>query len=105
MIIVEVFARGSASRGPPSAGAGIRIWCDDYPCRPVAASVRRNISFPAPRPFHPDACKRRWEITDQSSSSHRVQKQRPIRNHQRPSALSDLRKTIHGDSRSDAKSP
>ena len=25
MIIVEVFARGSAPRGPPSAGAGIRI--------------------------------------------------------------------------------
>jgi hypothetical protein len=25
MIIVEVFARGNAPRGPPSAGAGIRI--------------------------------------------------------------------------------
>src|SRR6202022_2512072 len=36
-------------------------------CRPVAASVRRNISFPAPRPFHPDAYKRRQQITDQSS--------------------------------------
>jgi len=34
---------------------------------PVAASVRWNISFPAPRPFHPSACKRRHGITDQSS--------------------------------------
>jgi hypothetical protein len=38
-------------------------------------------------------------------SSHRVRKQRPIRNHQRLSALSDLRKTIHGYSHSDGKSP
>jgi hypothetical protein len=38
-------------------------------------------------------------------SRHRVQKQRPIRSHQRLSALSDLRKTIHGYSHSDAKSP
>jgi hypothetical protein len=38
-------------------------------------------------------------------SRHRVQKQRPIRNHQRLSALSDLHKAIHGYSRSDAKSP
>jgi hypothetical protein len=38
-------------------------------------------------------------------SHHRVQKQPTIRNHQRLSALSDLRKTIHGYGRSDAKSP
>jgi hypothetical protein len=37
--------------------------------------------------------------------SHRVPKQRPIPNHQRLSALSDLRKIFHGYSRSDAKSP
>jgi hypothetical protein len=33
----------------------------------VAAPVRWNISFPAPRPFHPSACKRRQGITDQFS--------------------------------------
>jgi hypothetical protein len=37
------------------------------PCPLVAASVRRNISFPAPRPFHLIACKRGQDITDQSS--------------------------------------
>jgi transposase-like protein DUF772 len=37
-------------------------------------------------------------------SSHRVQKQRPIRNHQRLSALSDLRNTISRQSRCPVKS-
>ena len=32
----------------------------------LAASVRRNISFPAPRPFHPGTGKRRHDIIDQS---------------------------------------
>src|SRR5215813_5489413 len=30
--------------------------------------VRRNISFPAPRPFHPTACTRRQRITHQPST-------------------------------------
>ena len=52
MIIVEVFARGSEPRDrPPAPGSGF----DAMTCRPVEASVHRNISFPAPRPFHPDA--------------------------------------------------
>jgi hypothetical protein len=33
----------------------------------VAASIRRNIPFPAPHPFLPSACKRQQGITDQSS--------------------------------------
>jgi hypothetical protein len=33
----------------------------------VAASLLRIISFPAPRPFHPSACKRRQGITDKFS--------------------------------------
>jgi hypothetical protein len=35
----------------------------------MAPSVRRNISFPAPRPSHPGACKRRQRITNQPSIS------------------------------------
>ena len=57
------------------------------------------------RAVHPDACKRGREITDQSSIKPSSTEQHRIRNHQRLSALSDLRKTIHGYSRSDAKSP
>ena len=66
MIIVEVFARGAAPRGPPS-GAGIRTRSDDYPCPLTAAPVRRNISFQGPHRFHPNACKCRHGITHQSS--------------------------------------
>jgi len=44
-----------------------------------------------------------WRSRTSPQSSHRLQKQRPIRNHRRLSALSDLR--THGYSRSDAKSP
>ena len=36
---------------------------DDYPCPLTAASVRREISFPAPHPFHASAGKRRQHIT------------------------------------------
>ena len=36
---------------------------DDYPCPLTAASVRRDISFPAPHPFHASAGKRRQHIT------------------------------------------
>ncbi len=35
----------------------------------MAASLRRNISFPAPRPSHPGARKRRQRITNQPSIS------------------------------------
>jgi len=34
----------------------------------VAPPIRSNIWFPAPRPFHPGACKRRQRITDQIST-------------------------------------
>jgi hypothetical protein len=64
MIIVEVFARGGAPRGPPS-GAGIKTGSDDLSSRPLAASVVWNVSFPAPHPFHPSVGKRRQGTTDQ----------------------------------------
>ena len=35
----------------------------------MAASIRWSISFPAPRSFHPSACKRRHGITGQPSIS------------------------------------
>src|SRR5208283_3200346 len=34
-----------------------------YPCPLAAASIRRNISVPAPHPFHASACKRWQSIT------------------------------------------
>ena len=35
----------------------------------MAPPIRSNIWFPAPRPFHPGACKRRQRITDQISTT------------------------------------
>ena len=67
--------------------------CDDYPCRPVAASVRRNISFPAPRTFHPDACKRRRQITDQSSIKPSSTEATPNPQSSAPFSSQRLRKT------------
>ena len=67
MIIVEIFARGGQPRGPPPPAPGSRFDCDDYSCRLVAAFARRNISFPASRPFCPGACERWHDITDQSA--------------------------------------
>ena len=37
---------------------------DDDPCRLVAAFIRRNLSFPAPCPFHSAIGKCRLDITD-----------------------------------------
>ena len=39
---------------------------DDRPSRPLAASIRQNIRFPASPLFHPGACEHWYDITDQS---------------------------------------
>ena len=49
---------------PLALGSGFD---DDHPCPLVAASIRWSISSPAPRSFHPSACKHRHGITDWSS--------------------------------------
>ena len=44
---------------------------DLMPCLSLSSPrsiVRQNISFPAPRPFHPSACTRRQRITHQPST-------------------------------------
>jgi hypothetical protein len=87
-----------AAHRPLAPGSG--FGCDDYPCPLAAASVRWNISFPAPRPFHLGACKRRQQITDQSSikpsstaaaaspqSSAAFSSQRSLENHPPPKPL------------------
>jgi len=40
---------------------------DDDPRRPIAASIRRNFAFSAPRPVYSATGKRRLDTTDQSS--------------------------------------
>ena len=64
-----------------------------HPFAGTSRSRRRARFIPVPA-----SAGRRSRTSPQSS--HRAQQQRPIRNHQRLSALSDLRKTIPGHSRS-----
>src|SRR6476619_443200 len=63
MIIVEVFGRYAAPRGPPSAAAsGICTNANLWPL--VATFLRRNFPVPAPRSCHSAIGKRRHDILD-----------------------------------------
>ena len=99
MLIVEVFGRGGAPRGPPSRPAS-----RDNPCRLGAATIRRNSSFPAPCPFQSGIGKCRHDIIDQPpikpsatlagaepQSSAALSPHQPAQNHPPPTPLPDQR--------------
>ena len=106
MIIVEVFARGGAPPRPTVRRRRdqdlMRVTILVVPLQHRFAGTSRSRRRAR---FIPMPASAGGRSRTSPQSGHRVQKQRPIRNHQRLSALSDLRKTIPGYSRSDAKSP
>jgi hypothetical protein len=104
MIIVEVFARGGQPRGrPPATGSGpdpmtifFVSWRHLFSATSRSRCCPRFITAPA-------GVARALRTSPQSP--HRAPRRRPVHHLRRPSALSDLRKTILCQSRCPAKSP
>ena len=86
---------------PPRAGFEAMT----IPVVSLAAPIRRNISFPAPRPFCPVPASAGTTSLISPQSGPRPRWQGPVRNHQLLSALTNPRKTIPHQRRCPTNSP
>ena len=97
---VEVFHRVESRQQPTSVG---RRWDQDL-IRRLSSRLSLHAFagplVPPPRPFHPNACKRRQSITDPASIRSPRWQRRSVRDHQQLPAHDDLRRTMAPQGRS-----